>query len=272
MKTMKSRVSTYIFRFAVAAAAIVWCGEATAQRHPERRHIREGNRLYEARDYTAAEEKLLEALERNPASFEASFNLADALYKQERYEESVKLLEELVQNPTLTPQQRAEIYHNLGNSMFSMQKLQQAAEFYKQSLRENPADLETKYNLAYVQKLLEEQNNDDNNDQDQNGRNQDNSQNQNDPNSGDDQNKDNPQEGEQNQQQSDPDQQNETDENGEGQQEEQPPQPDFRNEGNGIKREDAESILDAMQQQEDKTREKINEQRAVTVGRSGKNW
>ena len=54
-------------------------------------------------------------------------------------------------------------------------------------------------------------------------------------------------------------------------------QPDKPENGNGkqpsgISREDADNILDAMQQQEDKTREKVNAQKAVTVGRSGKNW
>ena len=39
-----------------------------------------------------------------------------------------------------------------------------------------------------------------------------------------------------------------------------------------MSREDAENILDAMQQQEDRTREKVTAQRAVGVARSGKNW
>lgn len=255
----------------MAAAATMWGSGAAAQQHPERRHIRQGNRHYEAERYEAAEERLRTALEKNPSSFEASFNLFDALYKQGRYEEAVTLLEQTAQNPLLTPDQKAKVFHNLGNGMFSMQKLQEAADYYKQSLRENPDDLETKYNLAYVQKLLEDQNKEDNrNQQDQNNGQSDQNQNSRDKDNRGDTDGEDSQDGEQEGQDGDKNQPNK--ENGDGQQGNEPPKPDPRNEGNGIKREDAQSILDAMQQQEDKTREKVKGQRAKTVGRSGKNW
>ena len=98
-----------------------------------------------------------EALAKEPSSFAAAFNLADALYKQGDYAGAAEVLGALAERSDLTPGQRAKVFHNLGNDMFAQQKLKEAADFYKQSLRENPADLETKYNLAYVQKLLEEQ-------------------------------------------------------------------------------------------------------------------
>lgn len=277
---MKNSVTTNLLQVAVSVAVCLWCGNATAQQHPERRHIRSGNRGYEGQDYTGSEQKYRVALEKNPTSYEASFNLADALYKQERYEEAVGVLNELSQSQQLTSQQLAKVYHNLGNVLFQQEKLQEAIDSYKMSLRQNPADLETKYNLAYAQKLLQEQQNDDQN-QDQNKDQQSDGEN-------DQENKENQykeDKGDQNQdQKGQPDQQDKQQDQPEGEDDKQgdkgdqeKPQPDKpqpqqgQSEGN-MRREDAQNILDAMQQQEDKTREKVNEQRAVTVGRSGKNW
>lgn len=279
---MKSRIPTYwiLLRYVLAVTPLVSGVDSFAQQHPERRHIRSGNRQYESGNYSEAEEKYRTAIQSNPLSFEAAFNLADALYKQGKFEEAVELLERTAQAPLLTPEQKAQVYHNLGNGMFSQQKLKEAEEFYKQSLRENPADLETKYNLAYVQKLLEEDNqNGDGSEGDSGGGS---GQNRNDsPGSGnnegnDDRQQSDPQGEEQNddrQQNSDEEQSKDNGNNPEeNDRKEQTDSQDTRPEGDGIKKEDAESILDAMQQQEDKTRDKVNEQRAATVGRSGKNW
>lgn len=211
-RAVKRAVGAVLF-----AAALLWCGGVTAQQHPERRHLRAGNRIYEAQEYAAGAEAFREALAKEPSSFAAAFNLADALYKQGDYAGAAEVLGALAERSDLTPGQRAKVFHNLGNDMFAQQKLKEAADFYKQSLRENPADLETKYNLAYVQKLLEEQQQDDGGG------------------AGDD---------------SGP--------KGESREQETP---------GGMSREDAENILDAMQQQEDRTREKVNAQRAVGVAR-----
>lgn len=151
-RAVKRAVGAVLF-----AAALLWCGGVTAQQHPERRHLRAGNRSYEAQEYAAGAEAFREALAKEPSSFAAAFNLADALYKQGDYAGAAEVLGALAERSDLTPGQRAKVFHNLGNDMFAQQKLKEAADFYKQSLRENPADLETKYNLAYVQKLLEEQ-------------------------------------------------------------------------------------------------------------------
>lgn len=259
--------------------AVVSVADCFAQQHPERRNIRSGNRQYERGNYSDAEERYRTAAQSNPHSFEASFNLADALYKQGKFQEAVELLEHIAEAPLLTPEQKAQVYHNLGNGMFSQQKLKEAEGFYKQSLRENPADLETKYNLAYVQKLLEnEDQNDDGGDGDNGG---DSGQSQNSKpenqnsvgNEGgqqDDSNNEEQNNGEQNP--DDGDSKENGNDGAENDRNEKPDGQGEQTEGSGIKKEDAESILDAMQQQEDRTRDKVNEQRAATVGRSGKNW
>ena len=51
----------------------------------------------------------------------------------------------------------SDIYHNMGNSLLSQKKYAEAIEAFKNSLRRNPGDMETKSNLAYAQKMLQEQ-------------------------------------------------------------------------------------------------------------------
>ena len=256
-------------------------GSLSAQMFPERKHIRSGNKAYEALDYAAAEQEYRQAQIDTPTSPEAAFNLADALYKQERYEEAENTLKALSEKPELlTAEQAAKVYHNLGNAQFQQQKLSEALESFKQAQRINPDDLETKYNLAYTKKLLEENENSDN--QQQQDNNEQGGDNQNDQNQdqNNDQNQDNNQDNNQNNEGENPDNQNDqsddqNDQNNNGQDDrmEDTPPPPSRDYGDSrVNQAEAEQMLNAVQQQEDKTREKVNAQQAVTVAPSGKNW
>lgn len=266
----------------VVLAALAFCAEAAAQMHPERKHIRAGYRDYEALDYGASEGDFRTAAMKNPASFEAMFNLGDALYKQERYEEAENTFKAILENPQeymLDGDRAAKVQHNLGNVQFAQQKLKEAAESYENSLMSNPSDLETKFNLAYVQKLMEEQengggDNDDNQDQNQD---QDQNQNQNDQSDGNDNKDQDKQDGDQEQDQSEKDDKSGDDEQEKGDQPDKPDQSE-KPEGQPQPREgamskaDAEKMLEIMQQEEDKTRDKVNEKQAATTTKSGKNW
>ena len=114
--------------------------------------IKEGNKLYNDSSFNLAEMKYRKSLEKDQDYFSASFNLADAVYKQERYQESSSFFEAL-KNNTKNNKELAIVNHNLGNSLFKENKLDQAIEAYKNSLRQNPNDEETRYNLAYAQKM-----------------------------------------------------------------------------------------------------------------------
>lgn len=251
------------------------CNAAFGQKYPERRHIRGGNKAYESQQFAEAERSYRQAQILDTTSVEAAFNLADAQYATEQFEAAENSLRQLSQNPRMTPEQAAKTYYNLGNAQFQQKKLQEALESYKQSLRLNPSDMEAKYNFAYTKKLIDQ-----NKDQNQNDQNKDNKQN-------NDQNKNGG--GNQNQNQNQPPQKdqdkqnqdnNPDDQNGQNddqsQNGEQPegekPQP---SEGQPDKKEvspETEAMLQAVQQAEDKTRDKVNEKKAVVVGRSGKNW
>ena len=75
----------------------------------------------------------------------------------------------LLRQPGMDKNQLANVYHNLGNTMMEQQKYKEAAEAYKEALRNNPTDAETRYNLVYaLEKLKESNSNSSKRNQDQN--------------------------------------------------------------------------------------------------------
>lgn len=243
-----------------------------AQRYPERRVLRAGNALYEQENYPEAEIRYRKAQEQSP-TYEGLFNLADALYKQKRYDEALNILKQISRDEVAGPHV-PDAYYNLGNTYFQQKKLPEAAEAYKNALRRNPLDDEARYNLAYVLELMK-QNQDDKNDQ-----NQDNRQNQ-------DQNKDNrdnkddkdnkdrkqPPKKDQDGQGDKPDKQDpDQGDGGENPQDQKPDQGKGGARQERMSREEAERMLDAVQGSEDNTKKKVDGRKARAVGRSGKNW
>lgn len=240
---------------------------ARGQMFPERRHIRSGNEHYEEQRMADAQKEYLAALLKDSLSVAAHFNLGDALYATGDYASAEEQFARVAQMEGATPEQRASAYYNLGNAQFQQQKLQEALGSYKESLKLRPEDLEAKFNYAYTKELLkeQEQNQDQNQNQDQQQQNQNQNQNQ---------NKDNSQgDNEQQQQPNEP-------EEGDGEQQPEPqepqgdkPQPSEQPQAERPEpRPESQQMLDAVQAAEDKTREKVDEKRAVGVAPSGKNW
>lgn len=255
----------------VLVALVGATATARGQMFPERRHIRKGNEHYQEQRMADAQKEYLAALLKDSLSVAAHFNLGDALYATGDYASAEEQFARVAQMEGATPEQRASAYYNLGNAQFQQQKLQEALGSYKESLKLRPEDLEAKFNYAYTKELLkeQEQNQDQNQNQDQQQQNQNQNQNQD-----QDQNKDNSQgDNEQQQQPNEP-------EEGDGEQQPEPhepqgdkPQPTEQPQAERPEpRPESQQMLDAVQAAEDKTREKVDEKRAVGVAASGKNW
>ena len=141
-------------------------GAVSAQK-AERKNVREGNKLYESEKYTESEIAYRKSLEVNPRSTEGTYNLGNSLYKQGKFPEAAEQYQLIAgqgEKMVATPEGKArlsEVYHNMGNIFMQNKDYGKAVEVYKQSLRLNPKDDETRYNLALAQKLLSDQQNDD---------------------------------------------------------------------------------------------------------------
>ena len=121
--------------------------------------VRRGNKQYTKQDFTAAEVDYRRALEKNANSFESHYNLGNALFKQDKYPEAqaeYQKAAQLLDNKN-DKKRLAESYHNLGNALFAQQQYDKAVAAYQQSLRNNPKDNDTRYNLVKAMQMLQEQ-------------------------------------------------------------------------------------------------------------------
>ena len=116
----------------------------------------EGNKLYKKGQVGKAKNAYLSALKSQPQSPEIAFNLGNAYYKEESFEDSLKSYRAAAKDES-SPSLQSKAFYNLGNSLFRSQELDKAAEFYKQALRLNPKDEDAKYNLELLTKQQQEQ-------------------------------------------------------------------------------------------------------------------
>jgi hypothetical protein len=126
---------------------------ATLNAQADKKFIRKGNREYEKNKFSDSEISYKKAVDENKQSPDAVFNVGDALYKQNKFEEAGKqFLENTNQNDD--KMKKSAGLFNLGNSMLKANKLPESIDAYKNSLKLHPGNPEAKYNLSYAQDLL----------------------------------------------------------------------------------------------------------------------
>ena len=212
-----------------------------AQDKTDRDYLRSGNKLYNDSLFIKAEVDYRKALELNPKSTDAMFNLANALLMQQKAQEAMEQYES-VSKIEKDKEKLAQIYHNMGVILQSSKQLPQCIEAYKESLRNNPKDDETRYNLALAQKQLKDQQQDQQN-QDQQQQQQ--------------QQKEEKQDQNQDQQEQNQDQQ------------QQPQQQQNKNE---MSKENAQQLLNAVMQDEKNVQDKVKKQIQIQGKKLEKDW
>lgn len=198
----------------------------------EWRDVVRGNKSYKNEKYVESEVDYRKGLEQNASSFSANFNLGNALYRQEKYEDAAEQFAKASALAGSNKERIAAAQHNRGNALLSAQKIEEAIDAYKEALRNNPNDHDTRYNLAYAKHLLQQQ-------QQQQQQNQQQQQ----------------QEEEQKQEQQQQNQQQQEQPQEQQQQQSQPQE-------QGMTKENAEQILEALRQDEKETLDKVKEQQA----------
>ena len=220
----------------------VGAGQALAQEKTDRDYLRSGNKLYNDSLFIKAEVDYRKALELNPKSTDAMFNLANALLMQQKAKEAMEQYES-VSKIEKDKEKLAQIYHNMGVILQSSKQLPQCIEAYKESLRNNPKDDETRYNLALAQKQLK--------DQQQDQQNQDQQQQQEQKEDKQDQNKDQQEQDQKDQQQNQQQQQQNK---------------------NEMSKENAQQLLNAVMQDEKNVQDKVKKQIQIQGKKLEKDW
>ena len=225
--------------------------------------IREGNSLYNKEAFLDSEISYRKALETNPSDSIATFNLGNSLFRQqdeEKVKESFNHYNTTAQNAAKAGNKSlaAKAFYNAGDVMMAAQQYDKAIDYFKQSLKNDPSDHEARYNLVLAQKLL--QKNQDQNQDDQQDQNQDDQQDQ--------------QQQDQQQQQQNQDQQQEQNQDQQEQQNQEQQQQDQQQQQNQMSQEQAEAILNANNRDEKETQQKVKEKQMQQVKRkqTGRDW
>jgi Ca-activated chloride channel homolog len=209
---------------------LLMAGLSFAQ-HPNKL-IREGNKAYEKKEYDKAAELYDKALEKDGKNLSATYNRANVDFQRNQNEKAAEQYR-IIADQAKDDQLKASALHNLGNILLNEKKYDESIKAYKNALKLKPDDEDTRYNLAYAQKMIQVQ-------QQQQQQNK------------DDKNQDNKDKNEQKDQQQDKNQQKNQDE-----QQSQQEQPQRMN------KEDAERILNALQNQEKDLHKKLDKKKAA---------
>lgn len=239
-------------KLAIICLLVLSCTAAWGQK----RDLRRGNREFRKEQYDKADVSYRKGLLKDSTNVGARYNLANNLYRQGNFDEAAKQLERSPADSIAKHPFAADYYFNQGSVAIAKQDWNKAVESYIRCLMLTPDDMAAKENYTYARKKLEEQQQNQN--QNQDGEGGDNNQDQ----QNQDQNKD---QKDQNQ-----DQQDQQNDNGDKGQDGQQPQPQHVE----LSPQQAQQLLQAIQDKERQTQEKVDEKKAAALKsrQKEKNW
>ena len=249
-----------VLRYIVPVMLLMTMACMSAYAQADRKDVRRGNRDFRKENYREADIDYRKALVKDSMSVAANYNLASTLYRQGDMEQAGKVLDR-VKEVAPTTASSADYWYNRGDAALGMKDYQTAVDAFAKSLIVRPDDLDAKENFIYARKMLENQQNQ----QNQNDQNQDQNQDQNDQNQDqNDQNQDQDKNDQKDQNQDQNDQNQDRNQNDQPQQGQQPK----------ISPQAAQQMLQAIQAKEKETQEKVKEEKAKALKsrQREKNW
>lgn len=159
---MKNKLTLILVMLLLSVADL-----ASAQNAQARKETRHGNKEYKAKHYDQSEVNYRRAIHADSNAYRAHYNLGNALYRQKKYDEANTHYSKALETPDLDAKTRSRILHNRGNSSLKaglsqanradgMQQFQQAVNDYQEALKLQPKADDTRYNLSYAKKMLQQ--------------------------------------------------------------------------------------------------------------------
>ena len=242
--------NSVIFFFTII---MLGCFNVYAQSENYAKFYNKGNKLLD-NNFEQAEKNFRIAINDSLSDLKATFNLSNKYYTEGLYDEAISRQIEATKLAK-DNSEKHRTFHNLGNSLMKKELCSEAVLAYKNALRNNPRDDETRYNLALAKKCEEEQeqNNDDENKDDQKEKNDEKK---------DDQNKDDQQE------------KNDENQNDKNKDNKKPDQPkENKNQQSKLSPQQIKNLLKAMENAEKKVQAKVNDKKQKgTKVVSEKDW
>ena len=140
------------------AVFLLFMLSTVAMAQSDRQLVRQGNKQFRMGNAAESEVSYRKAVEKNQRNPQANYNLGNALMLQRKDSLAITQLEKAGKLET-NPLRRAQAYHNIGVICQQHQLFSEAIEAYKEALRNNPADDETRYNLELCKRQLKQQQN-----------------------------------------------------------------------------------------------------------------
>jgi tetratricopeptide (TPR) repeat protein len=118
-------------------------------------YVYDGNKLVDE-DFVAAEKEYRKAISEKPSNISGAYNLGNAYYKSGYYSEA--LLRHLESAKSATNKtDKHQVFHNIGNALMQQKQCKEAVEAFKNALRNDPTDDQTRYNLALAKECAKQQ-------------------------------------------------------------------------------------------------------------------
>lgn len=226
----------------------------------EKKLVREGNKQYNGGKFNDSEISYRKALDKNKKSFEGAFNLGDALYKQGKYEEALEQYKSIASQQT-SKENQSKLHHNIANTLLQTKKYEESIEEYKNSLKLNPKDNDTKYNLEYAKSMLKKEQQQKKDDQKKDKDKKDEKK---------DDKKDQDKKDQENKDKKDDKKEENKDQGDKGDKDDQ--QKNQPKDKSKISKEDAQRMLDALNNKERQTQKKLGKKEAVRGVNIEKDW
>lgn len=233
--------------------------------------ISDANDLASNDDFISAEMEYRKAISNKPTSVAGTYNLGHQYYKKGNFDEALYRNQQAAKHAT-DKLEKHRAFHNIGNILMQEKKCKEAAEAFKNALRNNPLDEETRYNFVIAKECAknqeppqeednkddkdkdkkenEDQNEQDKKEQEDEGENKEDNE---------DKGEDDKKEGDENEDDGKPDEEKEKDGKGDDQKKEQPkPQ----QQPGKLSPQQIKNLLEAMDNQEQQVQDKINAEKA----------
>ena len=225
--------------------------------------VHEANQLINEDNFVSAEMEYRKAISEQPGNVTGTYNLGNSYYKKGNFEEALYRQQQAAKN-AVSKVEKHKAFHNIGNILMQSKQCKEAVEAYKNALRNDPADDETRYNLALAKECAEQQQDENKDDQnkDEDKKDQDQKEDQQDQKDKKDQADENKDQGDQNK-----DEKGKPKEDQAKEYNQQQPRPQQ------LSPQQIKNLLEAMNNQEQKVQEKMNaEKQKGTPVKTAKDW
>lgn len=223
--------------------------------------VHQANQLINEDKFISAEMEYRKAISEQPENVAGTYNLGNSYYRKGNFDEALYRQQQAAKN-AVSKEDKHKAFHNIGNILMQNKQCKEAVEAYKNALRNDPTDDESRYNLVLAKECAEQQKDENKDDQnkEEDKKDQDEKEDQQDQ-------KDSKDQGDENKDQADQKKEEKPKEDQGKEDKQQQPRPQQ------LSPQQIKNLLEAMNNQEQKTQEKMNaEKQKGTPVKTAKDW